>query len=191
MRINLYLIIAILGLIIYSILATNACNRNKRAIAECEDNIDTVYVNKTDSFFSEPVVQYVDTGKVKWKQYPVYRDTGSTDTIVDSFYIPIFLSTYTESFKDSNIAIDVTAKVYGELDSLFVKYNITNTIIEKPVPAYRDGVFIGPSLLYNFPNSRAEIGGGILYVPADSRWSISADYYTGNNIAVSGKYRIK
>lgn len=184
------LIIACLCLVIYSLLSTYSCNRWKEQYYNYEQSFDTVYVTKTDSFISKPEIVYRDTTIYKWKKYTVYRDTGNIDTmeIIDSVYIPIFLNKYTESFSDSNVDINIRANVFGELDSLFVDYTLKYPVITKPEIS-KDGVFIGPSLLYNIPDKFSEIGVGITYL--NKKTAISADYYIGNNIVISGKYRIR
>lgn len=176
MKTNLYLIITILLLVIYSIFSTQSCNRWKEQYNDFKQNPDTTYIDTSNNFEVKPEISYIDTGSIKWKPYPVYRDTGSIDTVkaVDTVFVPVPLSVYTQNFKDSIIEIDVTAKVYGDLDSLFVDYTthipVIQRFVETKVPA--DGVYVGPEVLYQ---------GSLLY-------GLGAEYVTKNGWGIEGAW---
>jgi len=177
MKTNLYLIIVALLLVIYAIFSTQSCNRWKTEYSDFKQSQDTVYIDTSKSFQAKPEVSYIDTGSVKWKSYPVYRDTGSTDTlpIIDTVYVPVLAKFYEHNFNDSLIDINVKAKVYGDLDSLYVDYNARIPVITRTeqikVPA--DGVYIGPEVLYQ---QSLLYGLGAEYVTKNG-WSLEGAWY--------------
>lgn len=179
---RLYLIIAILLLIIYSILSTQSCNRWKENYIELS-NMPADTVKIAGSVEGVPDTFWRDTGTVKY--YPVfknkikYKDSLIFKESTDTILVPLFLNTYTKKFSDTNIDINIKAKVFGELDSIFIDYKYNKII---PNIVTKDGIYLGGGLLFT---DKVYYGGQIELLR--NKWAIEAGYFHNSDFTSSFK----